>query len=99
MIISHRKNLLFSVFIPIFLFLPYQEQIGTQMIPRDTFPVFDHPEFVDADVAEAKGYVQKRDPVIGLAINGKAKAYPVKTMGIHELGNDTLGGVPIAVSW
>lgn len=76
-----------------------KEQIGIQIVPRDTFPVFDHPEFVDADVAESKGYVQKRDPVIGLAINGKAKAYPIETMGIHELGNDTLGGVPIAVSW
>lgn len=75
------------------------EQIGIQVVPRDAFPVFDHPEFVAADMAEKKGYVHDRDPVIGVVIGGEAKAYPIRTMGIHELGNDTLGGIPIAVSW
>lgn len=74
-------------------------QIGIQVVPRDAFPVFDHPEFVTPEKAEKKGFVHDRDPVIGLVINGQAKAYPIRTMGIHELGNDTLGGVPIAVSW
>lgn len=75
------------------------EQIGIQVVPRDAFPVFDHPRFVTAKKAEKKGYVHDRDPVIGVVINNEAKAYPIRTMGIHELGNDTLGGVPIAVSW
>ena len=75
------------------------EEIGVQVVPRDAFPVFDHPEFVTAKTAESEGYVNDRDPVIGVIILGEAKAYPVSTMGIHELGNDSLGGVPIAVSW
>ncbi len=80
-------------------FLHPSEKIGIQVAPRDAFPVFDNPEFVNSPTAEAEGYVHDRDPVIGLVINGKAKAYPIRTMGIHELGNDTLGDVPIAVSW
>jgi len=28
-----------------------------------------------------------------------AKAYPVAILGQHELGNDTIGDVPIAPSW
>ena len=76
-----------------------KEEIGVRVVPRDAFPVFDNPEFVNAQTAELKGYVHNRDPVIGIVINGEAKAYPISTMGIHELGNDTLGGVPIAVSW
>lgn len=75
------------------------EQVGVQVVPRDAFPVFDNPDFVTAETAEREGFVHDRDPVIGIILNGEAKAYPISTMGIHELGNDTLGGVPIAVSW
>lgn len=70
-----------------------------QVVPKDAFPVFHNPRFVDATTAEKKRYVHDRDPVIGVAIEGRAKAYPIRTMGIHELGNDTLGTVPIAVGW
>ena len=76
-----------------------ENNIGVRVAPKDAFPVFNNPKFVSGFEATDKGYVQPGDPVIGLIINGKAKAYPIKTMGIHELGNDTLGGIPIAVSW
>jgi hypothetical protein len=76
-----------------------RKNIGVRVAPKDAFPVFDNPEFVSGFEATEKGYVHPGDPVIGLVIDRKAKAYPIKTMGIHELGNDTLGGIPIAVSW
>ncbi len=66
---------------------------------KDVFPVFNEPEMLSAEAAEAAGVVLPRDAVIGVARNGEAKAYPLAVMGYHELGNDTLGGVPIAVSW
>lgn len=75
------------------------EQIGVQIIPRDQFPVFNNPVCVDPETAEEKEYIRNRDYVIGLVINGEAKAYPIGTMGIHELGNDTVGGLPVAVTW
>ena len=72
--------------------------IGYQAVPRDAFPVFDDPPMVTAAEAEESGLVFDRDAVIGVALNGEAKAYPVTVMGVHELGNDSVGGVPIAVS-
>lgn len=76
-----------------------QERIGVQVVPRDAFPVFNNPQFVTAETAEEKGYLQDQDAVIGLVIRGRAKAYSISLMGVHELGNDTLAEVPIAVSW
>lgn len=73
--------------------------IGYQAVPRDAFPVFDNPEMMSAQEAEKKGVIFERDAIIGVAHNGEAKAYPITVMGVHELGNDTIGGEPIAVSW
>lgn len=73
--------------------------IGYQAVPRDAFPVFDNPTMISAEEAEAQGIVYDRAAVIGVAHGGEAKAYPVAVMGVHELGNDTIAGIPIAVSW
>ena len=73
--------------------------IGVQAVPRDAFPVFDDPRMLSAAEAEAGQFIFDRDIIIGVAHNGEAKAYPVTIMGVHELGNDTIGGVPVAVSW
>ena len=66
---------------------------------RDAFPVFNNPRMLSARAAEQAGLIFPRDAVIGVRHNGEAKAYPISIMGIHELGNDTIGGKPIAVSW
>lgn len=66
---------------------------------RDAFPVFDNPTMLTGAQAEARRLIFPRDAVIGVAYGGEAKAYPVRVMGIHELGNDTIGGKPIAISW
>ena len=75
------------------------QPLGYQAVPRDAFPVFDDPKMLSAAEAEKQGVIFDRDVVIGVAHNGEAKAYPITIMGVHELGNDTIGGVPIAVSW
>lgn len=66
---------------------------------RDAFPVFNNPRMLTAEAAEQAGQIFPRDAVIGIEHNGEAKAYPISVMGIHELGNDSIGGKPIAVSW
>jgi hypothetical protein len=73
--------------------------LGVQAVSRDAFPVFDNPKMLPAAEAEAKGVVTERDMVIGVARGGEAKAYPITIMGVHELGNDTIAGEPIAVTW
>ena len=75
------------------------QPLGYQAVPRDAFPVFDDPEMLSAAEAERQDVIFDRDVIIGVAHNGEAKAYPITIMGVHELGNDTIGGVPIAVSW
>ena len=73
--------------------------IGQQAVPRDAFPVFNNPRMLSAEEAEAGRVIFPRDAIIGVAHGGEAKAYPITIMGVHELGNDTIGGLPIAVSW
>lgn len=75
------------------------QPIGYQAVPRDAFPVFDDPKMLSAAEAERQEVIFDRDVIIGVAHNGEAKAYPITIMGVHELGNDVIGGVPIAVSW
>ncbi len=75
------------------------QPIGYQAVPRDAFPVFDNPDMLTAEAAEREGVIYPRDVVIGVRHGGAAKAYPITIMGMHELGNDVLDGIPIAVSW
>lgn len=74
-------------------------QIGVPVVPKDAFPVFDDPKMLTAAEAEVRRLVFERDMVIGVARGRAAKAYPITIMGVHELGNDTIDGVPIAVTW
>ena len=89
--------------LPLLLLLPASgcesSPFGTRAVRRDAFPVFNNPRLLNAAEAEATGVIRERDAVIGVAHGGEAKAYPITIMGVHELGNDTIGGVPIAVSW
>ncbi len=59
-------------------------------------PSIDHPEFV---AASGHGELTDRDPVIGLEINGDARAYPLRILTWHEIVNDTVGGVAVAVTY
>ena len=38
-------------------------------------------------------------PVIGLIVNGEAKAYPLRILIWHEIVNDTIGGMPVSVTF
>jgi hypothetical protein len=64
--------------------------------PKDGIPPIDEPAF--KPIAEVTS-LEDNQPVIGLIINGKAKAYPLTIMMWHEIANDELGGVPISVTF
>jgi len=59
------------------------------------FHPYDAPAFGSADVV----HVDPDDKVLAVTIAGQARAYPVRTMGYHHIVNDTVGGVPIAVTY
>ncbi len=64
--------------------------------PKDGIPAIDDPVF--ETVAKASG-MGETEPVIGLVVNGEARAYPLKILIWHEIVNDTLGGVPVTVTY
>ena len=64
--------------------------------PKDGIPSIDAPLFVPvnevADLADV-------EPVIGLEIGGDARAYPLRVLTWHEIVNDTVGDVPVIVTY
>ena len=62
--------------------------------PDDIPPIY-APEFVAPDAADWP----EGEPVVGLALNGAARAYPAGILYRRELVNDVVGGVPALVSW
>lgn len=66
-----------------------------QLLPRDAIRPIYEPTFVGAPGVD---WPDSTD-VIGVEINGEAKAYPVDHLNGRELVIDELGGEPILVSW
>jgi len=64
--------------------------------PMDGIPSIDNPQFVEASDAN---FVSDDDIVIGLEINGETKAYPLSILVWHEIVNDNVGGIPVAVTY
>ncbi|MGQ9851612.1 MAG: DUF3179 domain-containing (seleno)protein [Aggregatilineaceae bacterium] len=50
-------------------------------------------------MAVAQEWLQPQSPVVAVSVNGSARAYPLAIMTRHEIVNDTLGGVPVAVTF
>ncbi len=65
--------------------------------PKDGIPAIDHPRF--ERVSEAADWVASYEPVIVVAGECGARAYPVQILIWHEIVNDELCGVPIAVTF
>ena len=63
---------------------------------KDGIPSIDDPQFVA--IGEA-GDIADNEPVIGFELNGDARAYPLSVLMWHEVANDTVGGVPVAVTY
>ena len=65
--------------------------------PKDGIPALDNPKFVSAD--QAKMLLSDKDRVLGLFMDGQAKAYPIRILNWHEVVNDEINGHPITVTW
>ena len=64
--------------------------------PKDGIPSIDNPIF--ANVPDSQ-FMSDSDTVIGLEINGETKAYPIFILVWHEIINDKVGGIPVAVTY
>ena len=73
------------------------DEIMTGGPPKDGIPAIDAPEF--EAVADADRWLDDREPVQVVDINGDRRAYPVQVMVWHELVNDTVGGEPVVITF
>ena len=65
--------------------------------PKDGIPALTDPDFVE--VGQKTG-LDDREPVITVEIEGATpRAYPIRYLTWHEIANDTVGGIPVAVTF
>jgi len=65
--------------------------------PKDGIPAIDDPSFIKVGQETQIG---EREPVITLELPGaEPRAYPVRYLTWHEIVNDVVGGVPVAVTF
>ena len=67
------------------------------VLGKDGIPSIDSPRFVGP--GEADQQMQSFERVLGVSIKGDHRAYPLNMLSRHEIVNDTVGGVPVAVTW
>ena len=80
------------------------ETIGSQgeyelvtLLPKDAIPSIDNPSFVSGVDADLQ--YEGDELVLGVEIDGDARAYSIPFLSGHEIVNDVVGGQPIAVTW
>jgi hypothetical protein len=74
-----------------------REEIIAGGPPPDGIPAIDRPKFVS--VEEASRWLKPKEPVLALRVEGDARAYPLQILMWHEIVNDVVGGVPVAVTY
>ena len=67
--------------------------VGRDAIPALTDPLMVGPEDPGAD------YLVDSDRVLGVFLDGEARAYPHNILWHHEIVNDRVGGLPISVTY
>lgn len=68
-----------------------------QVLPPGAIPAITDPIFVTGK--EAARQMADDEPVIGLVINGEARAYSMWHLDGHEIVNDVIGKTAVAVTW
>ncbi len=72
------------------------EEIRSGGPPPDGIPAIDEPKF---QTAASVDWLYNVEPVLSIEVNGEVRAYPIQIMTWHEIVNDTIGGVPVTVSY
>lgn len=74
-----------------------QELKIVTLLPKDAIPAIYDPRFVEG--AEADVQYRDGERVLGIELNGDARAYSIPFLSSHEIVNDVVGGIPVAVTW
>jgi len=74
--------------------VPETVSFGITLSKDAIYPIY-QPKFVLAKDAP----YQEDDLIMGVSLNGEAKAYNVSVLRFREMVNDEIGGTPVLVSW
>ena len=66
-----------------------------QILPRGSIAAIDNPTYVRAAEAD----VRDEAWVLGVIIDGQARAYSLDLLNAHEVVNDSIGGTNVAAVW
>ena len=72
------------------------EEIVWGGVPIAGIPALDEPPVL---AAEQAGYLEEEERVFGVLLGGEARAYPLRILDWHEMLNDTVGGLPVSLSY
>ncbi|MFW5833455.1 MAG: DUF3179 domain-containing protein [Pseudomonadota bacterium] len=65
--------------------------------PKDGIPAIDDPRFAAVDAVSDD--LAPSEPVMSVTLGGDARAYPLRVLMWHEIVNDTVGGLPLAITY
>jgi uncharacterized protein DUF3179 len=63
---------------------------------KDGIPAIDEPRFLPVPEVDV---IEPKEPVIELVVRARARAYPIQILIWHEIVNDEIAGIPVAVTF
>ena len=72
------------------------EEIVWGGVRKDGIPALVNPKLIPPLAAN---YLTPDELVFGVAINGDVRAYPLRILDWHEMFNDVVGGIPVALAY
>jgi hypothetical protein len=76
--------------------IPYSEVLSGGP-PKDGIPAIDDPKFIS--VEEAGTWLADVEPIIFVQVGEDARAYPIQILMWHEIVNDTVGELPLTITF
>ena len=78
-----------------------EQNFDPRTVIDHSFPPIVTPKTFSVSDAEAADHVRDDELVLGVVVNGEARAYPINTLtgAQREIINDELGGRSIAATW
>ncbi|WP_158021903.1 DUF3179 domain-containing (seleno)protein [Flammeovirga pacifica] len=67
------------------------------LTPRDAFKAINHPKFYNEE--RAKDFYKGNENVVVVSQGREHKAYPMEFLMFHQVINDRIGGMPIAITY
>ena len=85
-----------SAFMPSPSLVP-KDQILSGGPPKDGIPALSNPKVVTANTADQ--WLKPNDTVLGIVLDGQARAYPIRILNWHEIINDSINNHRVVINY